>query len=474
MISARTTTPARPIARIARGTLVAAVSAALVMGDFSGGHPALAQEKASGPGLPIIRDAETEELLRDYTRPILKVAGLASQKIEVVVINDRAFNAFVADGRRIFVNVGALTDSKTPNQIIGVLAHEIGHIAGGHLARRREQIAHMQTMAILGMLAGAGAMVAGARGNSNIGEAAPGLLMAPQSMIQRTLLSYVRSQEESADRAGVKFLDATHQSPRGMVETFQRFANDTMFISSQVDPYLQSHPMPRERIANLENLAQKSPYFNKKDPPELQLRHDMMRAKLFAFTDSYGSTARRYPASDTSLPARYARAIATYRYGDLRSALAQIDVLISVQPANPYLHELRGQALLEAGKAREAIPDLRRAVQMSKGTPLIRVLLGQALVQTNDRSLTDEAIHELRMAVGKEPTAAIGYRELAIAYARKGDQPNADLFSAQAAFNSGDIRTARQLALRAQKSFPAGSPGWIKSDDIVNYKPQKL
>jgi predicted Zn-dependent protease len=200
----------------------------------------------------------------------------------------------------------------------------------------------------------------------------------------------------------------------------------------------------------------------------------MMRAKLFAFTDAYGTTLRRYPASDTSMPARYARAIATYRYGDLRSALAQIDVLISEQPNNPYLYELRGQALLEAGKAREAIPHLRRAVQLSKNSPLIRMLLGQALVQTNDKSLLDDAIHELRGAVDREPTAALGYRELAIAYARKGDRANADLYSAQEAFNNGDIRTARQLALRAQKGFPSGSPGWIKSDDIVNYKPQKL
>jgi len=457
--------------RLARAAIAAAMGAFL-LGDFSAGYRAYAEEKK--PSLPIIRDAETEELLRDYTRPILKAAGLQNQKIEVVIINDKQFNAFVADGRRIFVNLGALTESKTPNQIIGVLAHETGHIAGGHLARRREQIANMQTMAVLAMLAGAGAVVAGARGNSEVGQAAPGILMAPQSMIQRTLLSYVRTQEESADRAGVKFLEATHQSPRGMVETFQRFARDTMFISEHVDPYLQSHPMPRERILNLENLAQKSPYFDKKDPPELQLRHDMMRAKLFAFTDAFGTTLRRYPTSDMSLPARYARAIATYRYGDLRSALAQIDVLISEQPNNPYFHELRGQALLEAGKAREAIPHLRRAVQLSKGSALIRVLLGQALVQTNDKSLTDEAIHELRIAVDKEPTAALGYRELAIAYARKGDQPNADLYSAQEAFNTGDIRTARQLALRAQKAFPAGSPGWIKSDDIVNYKPQKL
>ena len=471
MTSAETASPGRRKMRLARAAIAAAMGAFL-LGDFSAGYRAYAEEKK--PSLPIIRDAETEELLRDYTRPILKAAGLQNQKIEVVIINDKQFNAFVADGRRIFVNVGALTDSKTPNQIIGVLAHETGHIAGGHLARRREQIANMQTMAVLAMLAGAGAVVAGARGNSEVGQAAPGILMAPQSMIQRTLLSYVRTQEESADRAGVKFLEATHQSPRGMVETFQRFARDTMFISEHVDPYLQSHPMPRERILNLENLAQKSPYFDKKDPPELQLRHDMMRAKLFAFTDAFGTTLRRYPTSDMSLPARYARAIATYRYGDLRSALAQIDVLISEQPNNPYFHELRGQALLEAGKAREAIPHLRRAVQLSKGSALIRVLLGQALVQTNDKSLTDEAIHELRIAVDKEPTAALGYRELAIAYARKGDQPNADLYSAQEAFNTGDIRTARQLALRAQKAFPAGSPGWIKSDDIVNYKPQKL
>ena len=299
MTSASSASPNLRPGRIARGIGALTMSAAIVLGDFAGASRAVAQQ-GGGASLPIIRDAETEELLRDYTRPILKAAGLQNQKIEVVIINDRQFNAFVADGRRIFVNLGALTDSKTPNQIIGVLAHETGHIAGGHLARRREQLANMQTMAILAMLAGAGAMVAGARGNNNMGQAAPGMLMAPQSMIQRTLLSYVRTQEESADRAGVKFLEATGQSPRGMVETFQRFANDSMFIQDQVDPYLQSHPMPRERIMNLEHLAQQSPYFNKKDPPELQLRHDMMRAKLFAFSDAAGTTRSASPMRSAS------------------------------------------------------------------------------------------------------------------------------------------------------------------------------
>jgi predicted Zn-dependent protease len=450
--------------------------AAVLIAQWGATSPtAFAQEQVA-PKLNVIRDAETEELLRDYTRPILKAAGLTSQNIEVVILGERTFNAFVADGRRIFVNLGALTDSVTPNQIIGVLAHESGHIAGGHLARMREQIANAQTAALVAMLMGAGAMVAGARsgGSSNIGQAAPGILMGPQDMIRRTLLSYARSQEESADRAGVKFLTDTGQSPKGMLETFQRFASDSMFVSRSVDPYLLTHPMPRERIQNLQDLAQKSPYFNKLDPPQLQARHDMMRAKLFAFTDSLDTTLRRYPTSNTSLPARYARAIATYRYGGIQDAQAQIDSLIAAEPNNPYFHELKGQALLEAGKPREAIAPLRRAVQLSNGAPLIRILLGQALVESNEPSMTEEAVRELRIALQKEPNASVGHRELAIAFARKGDHANADLSSAQSAFNDGDFRTARQLATRAQKSFPTGSPGWIKSDDIVNFKPPKI
>ncbi len=446
----------------------------LLLGQFaSTQQPVFAQEQVATK-LNIIRDAETEELLRDYTRPIFKVAGLTQQNVEVVIIGDRTFNAFVADGRRIFVNLGTLTDSITPNQIIGVLAHETGHIAGGHLARMREQLANAQTAALVAMLVGAGAIVAGARNSSGMGQAAPGILMAPQDMIRRTLLSYARSQEESADRAGVKFLTETGQSPKGMLETFQRFASDTMFISRSVDPYLQTHPMPRERIANLEDLAQKSPYFNKLDSPQLQARHDLMRAKLFGFTDSFETVLRRYPTSNTSLAARYARAIASYRYGNAQNAQAQIDSLIASEPNNPYFYELKGQAYLEAGKAREAIAPLRRAVQLSNGAALIRVLLGQALVQSNDSSLAEEAVRELRTALQKEPNASVGHRELAIAFARKGDQPNADLASATAAFNEGDFRTARQLAIRAQKGFPAGSPGWIKSDDIVNFKPPKI
>ena len=459
-----------PIALPKKASKLTAITAAVALA-IAPMPPALAQQN-KGP--PIIRDTEAEQVLRDYTRPILRAAGLEKQNIQVVILNESGFNAFVADGRRIFVNHGALMQSETPNQIIGVLAHETGHLAGGHLAKLREQLAQAQTQMIIAMLLGAGAMVAGTRGgNSNSGLANVGAaaVAGPQEMIRRTLISYQRQQEENADRAGVKFLTASGQSAKGMYETFKRFTNDSLFAARGTDPYLQSHPMPAQRVAALEELARSSPYWDKKDDPALQLRHDMVRAKISAFMERQDTVYRRYPLSNDSLPARYARAIATYLHGDLRSALGQIDGLIQVQPNNPYFYELRGQALLEGGKAAEAIAPLRKAVQLSNNAPLIEMLLGQALVGTDNTAHTDEAIAILRAAVGRETEAPLGYTQLAMAYGRKKDFAQADLASAQAAFLRGDNKTARELASRAKTRFAIGTPGWVKADDIVAAKP---
>jgi predicted Zn-dependent protease len=438
----------------------------------AGSVPVPAQDLPKG--LPIIRDAETEQLLREYTQPILRAAGLAQQNIHVVIINDRSFNAFVVDAKRIFVNAGALMQSQTPNQIIGVLAHETGHIAGGHLSKLRAELANAQTAMILGMLLGVGAMVAGARSNGGIGGNPGVALLAPQSMMMHTILAYQRQQEEQADRAGVKFLTATGQSTKGMYDTFKRFASENLFASQTADPYLQSHPMPTERVAALEEIARTSPYWNKTDSPELQARHDLMRAKLYGFLDRPDAVYRRYPLSDTSLPARYARAISTYRHGDMRDAIAQIDSLIQAQPNNPYFHELKGQALLEAGRAAEAIAPLRRAISLAPTPALMQVLLAQALIATNQPGLADEAINDLRSALARDPDIADGYDSLAMAFGRKGDMAQADLASAQAAFTRGDWKTARQLATRAKTRFPVGAPGWVKADDIASFKPPRV
>jgi predicted Zn-dependent protease len=431
---------------------------------------ALAQEN-KGPST--LRDTESEQLLREYTRPILRAAGLEKQNIQMVIINESQFNAFVADGRRIFVNYGAIMQSDTPNQIIGVLAHETGHLSGVHLSKMREQMAQAQTQMIIAMLLGAGAMAAGVRGGGNNGltNAGAAAFSAPGELIKRNLLSYIRQQEENADKAGVKFLTATGQSAKGMHETFKRFSEESLFAARGADPYVQSHPMPAERVRALEELARSSPYWDKKDDPALQLRHDMVRAKISAFMERQDTVYRRYPMSNTSLPARYAHAITTYLHGDLRSALAQIDGLIALQSNNPYFYEVRGQALLEGGKPVEAIAPLRKAVQLSNNAPLIEMLLGQALVAANSTANTDEAISILRAAVARESEAPLGYMQLAMAYGRKGDYAQADLASAQAAYLRGDNKTARDLASRAKTRFAIGTPGWVKADDIVSAKP---
>jgi predicted Zn-dependent protease len=427
--------------------------------------------RAQQGGVPIIRDAETEQLLREYTQPIARAAGLSGQNIHVVIINDRSFNAFVIDAKRIFVNAGALVDARTPNQIIGVLSHESGHIAGGHLSKLRAELANAQTAAIIGMLLGLGAAVAGSRSNSGVGDAAMAAVMAPQSAMMMSLLSYQRQQEEQADKAGVKFLTATGQSAKGMYETFKKFADDEMYKSQGSSPYMRSHPMSKERAAALAEVARTNPYWDKKDPPELQLRHDLMRAKLRGYLERPDAVARLFPASDQSLPARYARAIASYRFSDLRGAMAQIDGLIAAMPNNPYFYELKGQALLESGHPAEAVAPLRHAISLAPNPTLMQVMLGQALIATNSPAAASEAISNLQNAILRDPDIPDAYSQLAMAYGRKGDIAQADLASAQAAFAKGDFRTARQLAKRAKARFPVGAPGWVKADDIEGYKP---
>jgi predicted Zn-dependent protease len=455
-----------------RGAVAAITAVALVTANLVANLAAVMPARAQEKGLPLIRDAEIEQLLRDYTRPVLKAAGLGQRNIRVVIVNDRSFNAFVVDAKRIFVNTGALTDSETPNQIIGVLAHETGHISGGHLSKLRAELANAQTAMILAMLLGIGAVAASATAHGNVGGDPSAAILGPQMSIMRSMLAYQRQQEEQADRAGVKFLTESGQSAKGMYETFKRFADQQLFSAHSADPYLQSHPMASERIQALAEIA-RTAYWDKKDLPELQQRHDLMRAKLFGYLDGPDTLTRRYPPGNNSLPARYARAVSTYRHADVRAAVALIDGLIQSQPNNPYFLELKGQALVDSGRAREAIAPLRHAIQLAPDPTLIHVLLGQALLGANDPTLVEEAITNLRKALATDSEIPDAYDHLAIAYGRKSDYANADLASAQAAFNRGNLPTARQLAARAKGRFAIGTPGWVKADDIASYKPQQ-
>ena len=288
----------------------------------------------------------------------------------------------------------------------------------------------------------------------------------------RSLLAYARSEEQAADRMAITYLNATGQSPKGLLETFKRFNQEAMFKTSSIDPYLVSHPMPQERIANLEDLAKKSPNYDKPDAPALQARHDLMRAKLFGFSGNTGEVGRRYPLSDRSLAARYARAIAAYRQKKLADAMSQIDDLLREQPNNAWFWELKGQALLEFGRPQEALGPLRKAVALAPSAGLVRILLGQALVATGNAGYTTEAIRELSNATAREPDWPDGWRQLSLAYGQKGDIGMAQYAAAQSYFTAGDYRMAATQATRAMEKLPKGSPGYLKAEDIVNYRPR--
>lgn len=424
------------------------------------------------PRMSFIRDAEIEQVLREYLDPLLGAAGLRKGFIRVVLVSDRSFNAFVADGKRVFVNIGAIMESQTPNQLIGVLAHETGHIAGGHLARMRVELDKAQAIAIIGTLLGGAALI-GAATSRQVGTnstGAAGALLTGPEMARRSLLAYQRGEEQSADRAALTFLEKTRQSPKGMLETFERMANDMLFTTTRLDKYTLSHPLPQDRVATLRETASKSPFFNEKDPPARVLKHDMIRAKLYAFTGDRGEIVRRYPGHNTSLPARYARAIIEYRFGQPDAALRMIDALIAEQPANPYFWELKGQALLEAGRASQAIAPLRKAVALAPGQPLIRTMLGHALVALDTPQSIDEAIRELTNATSRDPDNFEGYRYLGQAYARKGDEGNAALAAARGALIEGQEKDAQRFARRAMPLLPPNSAAYLAARDIAESK----
>ncbi|MBK9078757.1 MAG: M48 family metalloprotease [Hyphomicrobium sp.] len=434
--------------------------------------------KANAQGLPLIRDTEIEALLTDYAKPIFRAAGLGSGRVTVRIVRNDAFNAFVLDGSNVFVHTGALMQAQTPNEVIGVIAHETGHIAGGHMAALRARIAKDQTRALLTQILGIGAMIAGGVAGGDGGrEALQGgqaVMQGGQDVIMRGLLSERRSQESAADQAGLKYLNATKQSGKGMLATFERFQQQEYVSDQYKDPFVRSHPVATDRLARLRDLVASSPYADQVDPAALQLRHDLMRAKLAAYLDRPGTVFNRYPPSDTSLPARYARAIGRFFQGGsgaLEASLNMIDDLIKENPSNPYFWEVKGDVLMRSGKMKEAAPNLRHALKLAPDSTLIRVQLATALQNGNDAAASAEAVELLRKSLVTDlnPHA---FRMLATAYYKQGKGPEADAMIAQAYFLEGDIKQSQIFAKRAQPKLRPGSPEWIKNDDIINFRPQ--
>jgi len=434
--------------------------------------------KAHAQGLPIIRDAEIEALLQDYARPIFEAAGFGGGRVTVRIVNNDSFNAFVLDGANVFIHTGTLMQAKTPNEVIGVIAHESVHIAGGHMAALRARIAKDQTRALLAQVLGIGAMIAGGVSGGSGGrqtmEGGQAIMQGGTNIIMKGLLAERRSQESAADQAGLKYLTATKQSGRGMLDTFERFKQQEYLSADMQDPFVRSHPLSVERLAQLSERVKASPYVNQKDPPSLQLRHDLMRAKLSGYLESPSIVLNRYPETDKSLPGRYARAIATFFRGGpgaLQSAIKQVDGMIKENPNYPYFYELKADFLMRSGKMQQAVPDLDQTLKLAPGSPLIQVELARALQGNGESGDLKESISLLRKSLITDENGK-AYRLLANAYYKQGKRPEADAMTAQAYFYEGDIKQAQIFAKRAQTKLKAGSPEWLKNDDIVNYKPQ--
>lgn len=449
-----------------------ALCLALVMAFTSLAVPGMAASKKrqQGPSLPLIRDAEIEGLLRLYTRPLFAAAGLKPSAIRVYIIKNDKINAFVAEGQRLFVHTGLLMRSKTPNELIGVLAHETGHIAGGHLARMGIELDKASTQSIIGALIGVAAVVGGAAsGQQGASQAGQGIMMGSQGFAQRGFLSYQRSMEASADQAALKYLNATKQSTNGMLSMFQTLANESLASLENADPYLLSHPMPLDRIRNLEIAAKKSAYFKSADKPEIMLRHELMQAKLSGFLDTSQLVFQRYPSKDQSLPARYARSIAMFRKGDTKNAIPIIDSLIRDVPQDPYFWELKGQALLEGGQPAKALVPLKQASKLLPNNGLIQILYAQALIATENKANAKEAVRLLTIAKKTEPDSVDVHKYSALAYAQLGDIPRAELATAQAALAQGDNALAAEKAKIVMTQFKHGTPEWFKANDILNF-----
>lgn len=411
-----------------------------------------------------IRDAEIERTLKRMADPVFEAAGLAPDSVRLFIMLDPSLNAFVAGGRNMVLNTGLLQQLEQPETVIGVIAHETGHITGGHLARREMAVNALTGPAMLAtLIAGAAAVAAGSP------QAGAAVALGGQNAIQRSLLAYSRAEEAAADQAAVTYMSRAEIDPTGMLGILRLFKGQEVFQSRRLDPYALSHPLSSERISLLESRIAASNAVGAALDPEIAYWHARMRAKLEGFTERPERVLARLDLSDDpdSEVNVYRRAVALHRMADAQGALAATDKLLKMRPDDPYYWELRGQILFESARPAEAVAPYRRAVALAPDEPLIAGYLGRALLASGQPGSEAEALAILQRAARDDPGEAGILRDLAQAYARAGDDGNAALYTAQRLALSGETAEAARMAQRAMDLLPRGSPGWLRAEDIA-------
>ena len=437
-------------ARIAAALL--AILSLLALGT----RPALAQS--------ILRDAETEALLHDMAAPLIEASELEPGNVDIVLVGDRSINAFVAGGQVVYINAGLIEAADTANEVQGVIAHELGHITGGHVLRGQDAANQAGQISILSMVLAAAAAAAGA------GDAAFGIISAGQRAAIGKYLAFSRQQEAATDAAGARYLSAAGISGRGSLAFFGKLQNlEYRYNVSQADEaqYTRTHPMTGDRIAFMREVYENDPAWDAPEDAQLQARFERVKAKLVGYLAQPRETLRDYPRTDTSVPARYARAYAFHKNALIEEALVESEALIAAEPDNPYFHELKGQVLLESGRPEQALGSLRLASEMTSYHPLIASILGHALIATEDSENFAEAERVLRAAVGRDRRNPFAWYQLGVVYAERGDLPRAKLASAEQQVMSRQYASALRNATAAEQALDTGTPDWLRAQDIA-------
>jgi predicted Zn-dependent protease len=441
-----------PLARLTRLLMLA-----LMLG-MAAVRPAFAQEEA-GPSA--LRDSETELLFKDVSRPLVKAAGLEPNNVEVVLLNDPEINAFVDRGQTVYIQSGLIQAADNVNELQGVIAHELGHVAGGHSIRLQQGVNKATGITIATLVLGAIAIAAGA------GDAAMGMMMAGQQAAMGNFLAFTRTQEATADASAVKYLHTAGISGKGMLDFFAKLQNQEYRLAIySKDSYDRTHPLSSERIQALQQSFQGDPAWNKPVDPALEARFERVKAKLWGFVDPKQAVIK-YPESDQSVPAHYARAYAYHVGGYPDKAEREATALLAKDPHDPFFLELKGQILLEGGKPKEAIAPLREAVQRSGDMPLIAAMLGHALVATDDQKNYPEAKQVLKTAVNRDNRDPFAWYQLGIIYDQEGDSARAALATAERSNLENQPKMALASAQMAMKGIPPGSPDYLRAQDIA-------
>jgi len=442
-----------PLSRSVRAMMLALVLALALA------RPAAAAESDSGPS--ILRDTETEWLFRDIAKPLISAANLNPRSVNVVLIGDPEINAFVAGSQDVYVNSGLILAADNVNELQAVIAHELGHVAGGHSIRMNEGAKEATGITIATMVLGALALAAGA------GEAGMGIMAMGQQAAMGRFLAFTRAQETTADVAGAQYLSKAGISGKGSLSFFKKLQNQEYRLAVYAtDSYDRTHPLSSERIAMLEQMYQKDPAWNKPIDPALEARFERVKAKLAGFINPRTAT-RKYPDSDQTVPAHYARAYAYHLGAYPDRALSEANALLKTAPDDPFFLELKGQILLESGKPEEAIAPLREATEKSQDAPLIASMLGHALISTEKQANFSEAKTLLKAAINRDNQNPFAWYQLGIIYDREGDTPRASLATAERNNLEGNPKRALASAEMAMRGIPAGTPDYLRAQDIA-------